>query len=217
MNDKEIMSFWFIVDTSGSMYGQPIASVRNVIEECVNELKTIQNSGLYDVEIGIVAFNEDFEVLTKREAIYTFKGLSSIKVNSDADGFYRLTKYSCLYKNFPVLLEREYEGTFCKANIYAYLITDGKPDDEEDYENYIEQARQMQRFKKTHRYVALTGDAVKQIIERKSAVLPFVDGKGTRVTLVDRLPEAFSQIRMDVEQRIGFPEIDESQFVDVFK
>lgn len=42
---KETVNFLFVIDVSGSMYGQKIASVNASLTECLAELKQIGYSG----------------------------------------------------------------------------------------------------------------------------------------------------------------------------
>ena len=44
---KETVNFLFVIDVSGSMYGQKIASVNASLTECLAELKQIGFSGRY--------------------------------------------------------------------------------------------------------------------------------------------------------------------------
>ena len=59
---KETVNFLFVIDVSGSMYGQKIASVNASLTECLAELKQIGYSGRYDIKVSMVTFAEKMQL-----------------------------------------------------------------------------------------------------------------------------------------------------------
>lgn len=55
---KDVVKFLFIIDVSGSMYGQKIAAVNAALTECLAELRQIGCLNDYDIQVSIATFAE---------------------------------------------------------------------------------------------------------------------------------------------------------------
>lgn len=64
---KETVNFLFVIDVSGSMYGQKIASVNASLAECIAELKQIVYSGRYDIKVLLEQQLKDLFLILLKE------------------------------------------------------------------------------------------------------------------------------------------------------
>lgn len=102
---SDIINFLFVVDVSGSMYGQKIASVSASLTECLAELKQMEFSGDYDIKVSLVTFAEKMQIRVLNEKPDRISG-SQIAVEPKTNGFYSLTSYTCLYRGLHQLLKK---------------------------------------------------------------------------------------------------------------
>ena len=92
---SEIINFLFVVDVSGSMYGQKIASVSASLTECLAELKQLEFSGDYDIKVSLVTFAEKMQIRELNEKTDNIS-TSQITVETKSNGFILLTSFHCL-------------------------------------------------------------------------------------------------------------------------
>lgn len=159
----------FVVDTSGSMFGQKIEAVNAAIAECTEVIRNHNSSN--SLQMGYVTFDEKWGDFVIKNDI----GTIDFKVKANADGFYNLTSFQCLYKG----LERSL-GDFnnSKSGLCLFLITDGKPADGGEYTEVLERVKNMDAFRNSERYVALVGNDVNGM---DNDVLEFVGYKADRI------------------------------------
>ena len=92
----EKFNFLFVVDVSGSMYGQKIASVNAALTECLAAIKQIGFSGQYDINVSIATFAEKLHLQKVNQKPESIEALN-IKVEPLEDGFYLVTSFASLY------------------------------------------------------------------------------------------------------------------------
>ena len=185
MAETNRITFWFIVDVSGSMYGENIASVHASLAECINELKSPDAMAGKDIYVKVLTFGDKLEVLNPGEEIKDFV-LPQFVVKKDEDGFYPITSYKCLYEEMYHLLEEDSEKD------YYLLLTDGKVIDTGEYEEALERIQNCLTYKNAEKYVALVGTKNHMI---DNDIMKFVDFKGDKIIELEHLSDEISKIR----------------------
>ena len=143
----EKFNFLFVVDVSGSMYGQKIASVNAALTECLAELKQLEMNGNHNIKVSIATFAEKMHLIKTNRAPGDIEALN-IKVEPMEDGFYLVTSFACLYRGLQYLFSKktiadEKQG----KNTYIFLFSDAKPVDGKEYESVFEQIQNCIEFK----------------------------------------------------------------------
>lgn len=190
---KEKIQFLFLVDVSGSMYGQKIASVNAVLSECLAEIKQIAFMGDYDIRIGILTFADSmrwYKVNETPESIVA----PNIKVEPKEDGFYPITSFRILYKGIQQILSSgkvsdDKEG----KNTFMFLFSDMKPVDDAEYEEVFTGLQKHSVFGHTTRY-AVYVDENEDIYNKET--IRFVNCKAERVLRMTEIPREISQLQM---------------------
>ncbi len=189
---QSTISFWFIVDVSGSVHGQKIAAVNAVLTECLDELKSIDGMVNDTLCMGLIAFSDKMEVINEGEPVSSIT-LPQIVVKQGEDGFYPITSYACLYDGMErVVKELSLMGKKNNQN-YLFLVTDGKAADSGEYMEQLENAKNCVAYKKAYRYVAIVGDDLEVL---DSDTLCFVDYKADRIMKLVDLPSEISKFKL---------------------
>ena len=155
---KEIVNFLFVIDVSGSMYGQKIASVNASLTECLAELKQIGYSERYDIRVSMLTFAEKMQLHKINEKPDNIS-VAHIKVVPQADGLYLITSFGCLYKGLKYLFDNKKisDGNQGK-NTFIFLFSDAKPIDEKEYNAAYEAIQNCTGFKNATKYVGYVED-----------------------------------------------------------
>ena len=187
------VNFLFVVDVSGSMYGQRIASVNAALAECMAELRQIAASGNYAIKASVVTFAEKMQVYKMNE----YPGemdLPQLKVEPQEDGFYLLTSYSCLYKGLMYLFQKEkiQDGNQGK-NTFIFLFSDAKPVDSKKYADSYREIQQCVPFKNAEKYVAYADEESDEY--NKNTVM-FVDYKAEHIKRISGIAGEIGKLQM---------------------
>lgn len=176
----------FIVDTSGSMFGQKIEAVNAAIAECI---EVIRNHNNYNsIQMGYATFDEKWGDFIVKDDI----GTVGFKVKSNADGFYNLTSFQCLYEGMErCLAVFNNEKTIGKSKLCLFLITDGKLADGGEYTEVLERVKNMNAFRNAERYVALVGSDVNGM---DNDVLEFVGYKADKIVKLNDAASALLKV-----------------------
>ena len=187
------VSFLFVIDVSGSMYGQKIAAVNAALMECLTELKQICSAGEFDIKVSIITFAETLQVLVINERPGNV-GAPHINVEPQQDGFYPVTYYDCLYSGLRQLFESgrivdEKQG----ENTFIFLFSDAKPVDERDYGSAFDKIQGVPGFKNAVRYFGFAEEGTDKY-NRNS--VRFVDYKADRIIRVPEMPGEINKLQM---------------------
>ena len=189
---KDIIEILFVIDVSGSMYGQKIASVNAAITECLAELKALGHSEYFDIVVSIAAFDEKMRLYQLNEKIENIEA-PNIQVKKKADGFYPVTSFRCLYRGLKYLFDNHKtdDGNQGK-NTIIILLSDAKPIDEQEYEQDWEILKSCPNYKNALKYVVFTEE--KQDKFNRNTV-KFVDYKADNIIRTDFLTEEISKLQ----------------------
>ena len=202
-NDTTLYVFMFLVDSSGSMSEQPIASVNAAMNECFMEMQDLNSISGCEVQYSVVTFDEDVKVLIEPEYV-DFGQIPKLSIEPGPDGFYPVTKYSCLFDEFPKTLDTLLQGNSNKkGSVFVFLMTDGMAADSGQYTNLVDEAMKVDRFKNANRYVVITKEAGSGYGNVLNDVMSFVDNNKKRLLRLENLPDLFNQIRLDAMSRSG--------------
>ncbi|MBQ3033082.1 MAG: VWA domain-containing protein [Deferribacterales bacterium] len=154
---RRTMVLFFLVDTSGSMYGSKIGTVNSAIEEVVPELKDISESNAdAQIKIATLAFSTGSQWITSEPVpAETF-----IWNYLDANGVTDLGDACCQLNE---KLSRngfmgDVTGSFAPA---IFLLSDGEPTD--NYQHGLDKLKQNNWFKKAIKVaIAIGNDANQQ-------------------------------------------------------
>lgn len=187
------VNFLFVVDVSGSMYGQKIASVNAALAECLSELTEISFVENADIRVSVATFAEKLQIecLNKSpEAV----GSLELKVEPHADGFYQFTSFACLYDGIRRMFETNAVSDGEQGRrTFIVLFSDARPVDEKEYSSAYQAAQQQPCFKNAARYVAYVEEKTDKY--NKNTV-QFVDFKAERIVHVSKIPGEMSLLQM---------------------
>lgn len=190
---KETVNFWFVVDVSGSMYGQKIATVNAALAECLSELKQIGYSEKCDIKVGIITFAEKMKIQKMNERLESV-GTPQIKVEPQDDGLYPITSFACLYKGLKYIFEaKEVSDGKNGKNTFVLLFTDAKPVDKKKYDAVYETIQNCSGFKNAMKYVAYVEDESDRF---NKETVKFVDYKAERIVQVSEMSAEIGKLRM---------------------
>ena len=138
------MNIIFMIDTSGSMKGEKIESVKDSID---NILSMLEETGNDDIKIAIQFFSRDIkwpydDTLIKIE---DYNG-----INPNCSG---MTSMGAAFISLAEFLNKIEEG-----DTYILLITDGAPTD--DYEEGLYKLYQVEKFREAEKFALPIGDDV---------------------------------------------------------
>ena len=190
---KETVNFLFVIDVSGSMYGQKIASVNASLTECMAELKQIEYSGRYDLKVSMVTFAEKMQLHKYNEKPDNM-GAPHIKVEPQADGLYLITSFGCLYKGLKYLFDniKISDGKQGK-NTFIFLFTDANPIDQNEYNAAYEAIQNCTGFKNAAKYVGYVEDDSDKF---NRETVKFVDYKADHIVRVSEMSGEISKLQM---------------------
>lgn len=190
---RETVNFLFVIDVSGSMHGQKIASVNASLTECLAELKQMEFSGKYDIKVSMVTFAEKMQLHKINEKPENI-GAPHIKVEPQADGFYLVTSFTCLYKGLKHLFEnRKITDGKQGKNSFVFLFSDAKPVDGQDYTEAFEAIQHCSEFKNATKYVGFVEE--ESDIFNKDTV-KFVDYKADHIVRASEMSEEIRKLQM---------------------
>lgn len=146
---KNLVMF-YLIDTSGSMYGKKIGSVNTAMEEIIAEIRTIGGSDS-DVKIAMLTFGGKCEwVQSEPESVETFQWKNIEKP-------FGLTPMGAAFEELNSKMSR---NGFLKAPGLSFapiviLVSDGEPTD--DYESGLEKLKQNKWFQTSMRIALAMG------------------------------------------------------------
>lgn len=214
---KEILNFVFVIDVSGSMYGKKIASVNASLTECLYELKQLGCSEEYDIKVSIVTFAEkmNFQHINEKQDNIS---APHIKVEPQADGFYSVTSFGCLYNGLNDLLSNDKsdnrkisDGREGK-NTFIFLFSDAKPIDNKEYNEAYEAIQSCTGFKNATKYVGYVEDNSDKF---NSETLKFVDYKPDHIVRASEMSGEISKLQMAFFFDLT-SELDDKKFGQLF-
>ncbi len=177
--ETNVVTVLFIVDTSGSMYGQKIGSVNAAMAECIESVRQLKQWHNYVCRVEFATFDENMKEPVMMEDL-NYSAIPYFEVEAKWNGFYSLTSFYGLYRGIQTYLEK---GQGQTGQLYIFLITDGKPADRGTYMERLERVKSMERFRKAKRYVVLVGN---EKITTDNDILEFVEFQANKVIgLVD--------------------------------
>ena len=145
---KEIATFLFLIDISGSMHGQKISSVNAALTESMEVLKNKKETYHREVKVGFLTFSDKMDSIIWCDQLVS----PSFSVEPNEDGFYSITSYKCLYDGlYHFLISSDDLG-----DLYIILITDGKTTEKRrEYDESFERANSLDSFRCANRYAAI--------------------------------------------------------------
>lgn len=190
---KEIVNFLFVIDVSGSMHGQKIASVNASLTECIAELKQIVYSGRYDIKVSMVTFAEKMQLYKVNEPPDNI-GASNIKVELQEDGLYLITSFGCLYKGLKYLFDSKKisDGKQGK-DTFIFLFSDAKPVDKKEYNVAYEAIQNCTEFKNATKYVGYVEDDTDKF---NRETVKFVDYKADHIVRASEMSGEISKLQL---------------------
>ncbi len=183
---KDTITFLFLVDTSGSMYGSKIASVNATLKECFGVLKNTEEKRL---DVLFAGFDEVFQWRTERKCVLEASPIS-FEVTPKEDGFYRLTSLKALYQALAGFFERMQSRD---QKYYIIVFTDGKVIDSKQCEMEFEKLNSQEIFRNAERYVAVM-DSDRNVLQKD--VLEFVDYQADHILNLSEVSEKISCLNM---------------------
>lgn len=186
------VNFLFVVDVSGSMYGQKIASVNGVLAECLSEIRQLAAATNYEILVSVAIFAEKMRMEVQNEPAVKVS-TPRLQVVKQSSGFYPLTSYSCLYQGMEAIFENNMLNDGNKGNnTFVFLFSDGKPDSEA-YERALRTAKSSETFRNAIKYVVLTNMKSKEF---RRDILLFADGREERVLEEQEVPAEIGKLQM---------------------
>lgn len=181
--------FFFVLDISGSMYGQKIAAVNAALTEGMDVLRGLdEKEHMY---ASLAVFHEQMELLQPAKKVREQR-FPYVTVEAGAEGFYPTTSYACLCRGLWELMKNGMSWD------YLFLITDGKPADEGEYTKEMEQLKILEGYRNACTYVVLTGEDSWNL-ERD--LLRLADDRADRVIRLLDLSSELSRIGMTFYQQ----------------
>jgi uncharacterized protein YegL len=189
----EKFNFLFVVDVSGSMYGQKIASVNAALTECLAAIKQIGFSGQYDINVSIATFAEKLHLQKVNQKPESIEALN-IKVEPLEDGFYLVTSFASLYRGLKYLFTKktitdEQQG----KNTFIFLFSDAKPVDGKEYGDAFEEIQNCLEFKNANKYVGFVDEDSDKY--NKDTIM-FVDYKAEHIVRASEISNEISKLQM---------------------
>ena len=106
--------FFFVLDISGSMYGQKIAAVNAALTEGMDVLRGLdEKEHMY---ASLAVFHEQMELLQPAKKVREQR-FPYVTVEAGAEGFYPTTSYACLCRGLWELMKNGMSWD------YLFLIT----------------------------------------------------------------------------------------------
>lgn len=190
---SETVNILFIIDVSGSMYGQKIASVNASLTECMAELKQIVHVGGHNVKISLITFAEKMRVLKNNENLDSVS-IPHINVEAQGDGFYPVTSFGCLYNGLKLIFENSsmWDGKDGK-NTFVFLFSDAKPVDEKAYNAAYEDIQNNTSFRNSVKYFGYVEDGSDKF---NRETVRFVENKADHIVRASEMSGEISKLQM---------------------
>ena len=156
---RRTMTLFFVVDTSGSMYGSKMGTVNSAIEEVIPEIRKISGENAdAAIKIAVLQFSNGANWITPQPM--NAEDFNWNYLNADG-----LTDFGQMCKKLNEKLSRkafmsDAAGSFAPA---IFLLSDGEPTDE--YTRELEKLKENNWFKKAIKIaVAIGNDANKSVL-----------------------------------------------------
>lgn len=148
MKTRKTTTLIFLIDTSGSMRDQKIASVNAALTECMEVLNKKRLQSDEQLTVGYITFSD------KMDPVVWCKQLipPNLNIKPKEDEFYSIASLKCLYDGlYDFLNKADYFG-----QLYIILITDGKSTERRrDYDESFERINSLDAYRKARRYAAI--------------------------------------------------------------
>jgi len=159
---RKVMTLFYVVDTSGSMYGSKIQSVNAAMEETMAQLDAISKSNDdAEIRIAVLAFDTNVRWLTPNGPV------EPMNFKPDLSADCGLTSLGAAYKELESKLSRS-EFLDTKAGAYApviLLLSDGAATD--NTESGLEKLKHNNWFKRAVKVAfAIAPDAKDEELEK---------------------------------------------------
>jgi uncharacterized protein YegL len=214
---RKTMVLFFLIDTSGSMFGTKIGSVNNAIEEIVPDLKAMSD-GNPDAQIKIAAleFSSGVKWLTESGPVpadtFRWNPVDAMGVTDMGEAFRELRE-----KLSKTAFMQEATGSYAPV---IFLMTDGEPTD--DWEKPLNELRENRWFEHAIKIALAVGDdanidVLKKFVDTEDAVV-----KATNSELLKKMIKFVSVRSSQVASRSapaggGFAPTKQDEFLDELK
>lgn len=157
---RRSMTVFFLVDTSGSMYGTKIGTLNQAVEETLPELKTISASNAdARIKIAVLRFDTNAEWITSEPAdiaSYQWTPLNAGGLTAFGEACFKLEQ-----KLHKEAFMNDAAGCFAPVFI---LLSDGAPTD--SYQTQLDKLKNNPWFKKGVRVaIAIGDDTIRDTLE----------------------------------------------------
>lgn len=226
---KRVLNLFFIVDVSGSMAGSRIEQVNRAMGNVFEKLRQ-QNDLRCDIRVNVMTFSYTAKWLTRQPVPLAEYRFSRI----EADPW-----YTCYSKAFLALEEKLHSAAFMNPGAGEYLsplilfISDGEPEDAEDYPAALDALKRNRWFRRASKYAVAVGEesrdrAVIRTLAQFTDLIEnvrYADGRDDIARLVEHIAlqaskaqvDAFSSGQEDVTgARSIFRKRDETLFDTMF-
>lgn len=183
----QVVTVIFLIDTSGSMYGNKIAALNASMVECWETLRAYSRKHKGLLKIGYATFDEKMSTIMFVPNMEEAEA-PQFSVDKRSDGYYALTSFRCIYEGIENYIKnrKDKDATHC-----FYLVTDGKPVDSLKYTEIMEQVKSTDVFRHAKRIAA--------VVEKDSNsvdkdLLEFVGYKADKVIELNHLSNEVEQM-----------------------
>ena len=205
----ETLTFWWVVDTSGSMSGSRISRANAGIQEAADELRRIQADFQCSLKMGVLTFDEIMCIVCLPISVDDFTE-EPLSIRYKDNGFLPFGSYRCLYNGLYDVFTRDSINT-SRGATYVCLVTDGHPADANQYQEAARRCLTGTRLNDAQRYVMLVCGNEDQE-EAWDFVREFVDNDHDHVMSIENHSSLMTQVRMSVRNTHGFEEIPRDMF-----
>lgn len=154
---------YLLIDTSGSMSGEPIIAVQNGIKTCIDTLRSDPES-LEKAHVSIIAFSDTASVVMPLTSIQEFPAVPDFTVHGCTSYVAALNKLNELLEQDIVPNRGEEKGDY---RAFVMVFTDGMPTDKES--DLQEAISRLNRKKMTY-FVAGTTSSDERVIPTLSKI-----------------------------------------------
>ena len=150
--------FLAVADVSGSMLGAPLTSAQSALNEISYELAEIRRKFNVPILFGLLTFHETMRWECPPMDVLNLPSIVLSVRKEPGSPFYPVTLYQRLFQNLLREIRSDKFAPCRGLPLYACLITDGKPADEDSFPPVAARILQEDEFGRAQRYVILTGD-----------------------------------------------------------
>ena len=202
---SEVIHFLFVIDVSGSMFGQKIASVNGVLAECLAELKRVYNS---ETKVSLVTFSDTMKEIIINQSLEN-TNIIRVEVKPNADGFFPVTSFSSLVKSIKSLFENETISDGKQGSkTFIFLFSDVKPIEKKRYNEELTKIQKNLEFKNATKYV---GYAEEGSVKYTEDAVRFVDYKADHIVPISEMLTVIKKL-----ETILYLESNQSEQENVF-